>query len=122
VIETLAMAAAYSPKPGEPLNLELPFEPQTARLLPEVWERWLQQDPVRFVPKQIDGLKKLRSIYIDCGLKDEYNLQWGARMLAEALRRAQLVFLEEEFEDGHTGTNYRYDESLRYLCPKLATQ
>jgi len=122
VIEILAMAAAYSPRMGEPLNLELPFEPQTARIVPEVWERWLEQDPVRFVPKQIEGLKRLHSIYIDCGLKDEYNLQWGARMLCEAFRRAQLVFREEEFEDGHTGTNYRYDESLRYLCPKLATQ
>lgn len=122
VIEILAMSAVYSPNLEEPMKLELPFEPQTARLIPEVWERWLQKDPVRFIGQHVEGLRRLGSIFLDCGLRDEYNLQWGAQMIAEGFRRAQVIFRQEEFENGHMGINYRYDESLRYLGPKLATR
>ncbi len=51
VLNALAMAAAYSPKKGEPMNIELPFDRETARIKPEVWARWLEHDPVRFIPR-----------------------------------------------------------------------
>ncbi|MBI3183013.1 MAG: alpha/beta hydrolase [Myxococcales bacterium] len=120
VIGVLAMSAAYSPNGGEALGLELPFEPETARLRPEVWSRWLEHDPVRFVPRHLDAFRKLSSVFIDCGTRDEYSLRWGARMIAEELRSAGVDVLHEEFEDGHTGINYRYDRSVGHLAPRLA--
>ena len=60
VLNVLAMAAAYSPRAGEPLGLELPFDPVTARLRDEVWARWLEHDPVRFVPCSIAAFRRLR--------------------------------------------------------------
>ena len=119
VINMLCMAAAYSPKKGEPLNAELPLDLQTGRLRVDVWNRWLVQDPVRFVPKHVDLYKKLKSIFIDCGTRDEFNLRWGARMIAEELKGGGLDVLHEEFEDGHTGVNYRFERSLQYLLPRL---
>jgi pimeloyl-ACP methyl ester carboxylesterase len=122
VLNTLAMAAAYSPKKGEPLNLELPFDIQSGRLRPEVWNRWLVHDPVRFVPKFVDAFRKLKTVFIDCGSRDEYNLRWGARMIAEDLKASGTELLHEEFEDGHTGVSYRFERSLGFLGPRLATE
>ena len=121
-ISALAMSAAYSPRKGEPMNIELPFELETARLRPEVWSRWLVHDPVRFVPKHIDAFKRLKSVFIDCGARDEFNLRWGARMIAKEMKDEGMEIVHEEFEDGHMGINYRYDRSIAYLAPRLARE
>ncbi len=122
VMNVLAMAAAYSPKKGEPLNLELPFDANTGKLRLEVWNRWLVHDPVRFVPKFVDTFRKLKTVYIDCGTRDEYNLRWGARMIAEDLKAGSIELVHEEFEDGHTGVNYRFERSLEVIGPRLAVE
>jgi S-formylglutathione hydrolase FrmB len=119
-VDAIAMSAAYSPKKGEPLNLELPFELPTGRLRSDVWNRWLSHDPVRFVPKHIDQFKKLKSLFIDCGSRDEHNLRWGARIISEELTEGGVEHIHEEFDDGHMMINYRYDRSLTYLVPRLA--
>ncbi len=120
VLNALAMAAAYSPKVGEPMNIELPFDPQTARLREDVWARWLEHDPVRFIPKSADAFRSLQTVFVDCGAKDEFNLRWGARMVAEELRRIGVEVHHEEFDDGHMGINYRYARSLEVISPRLA--
>ncbi|WP_176068260.1 alpha/beta hydrolase-fold protein [Anaeromyxobacter diazotrophicus] len=119
VLNVVAMAAAYSPRAGAPLGLELPFDPDTARLREEVWARWLEADPVRFVPRHLDAFRRLGSVFLDCGRRDEFNLRWGARMVAEALRQGGVDVLHEEFDDGHRGLDYRYDRSLAYLLPRM---
>lgn len=119
-INMLAMAAAYSPKKSEPMGIELPFEFNTAKLRVDVWSRWLVHDPVRFVPKYADAFRRLSSVFVDCGSRDEYHLRWGARLVVEELRNARVEVVHEEFEDGHTGINYRYDRSLSYLVPRMA--
>jgi hypothetical protein len=118
----VAMAAAYSPKKGEPLNIELPFDPQTARLKLDVWNRWLVHDPVRFVSKFLDAFRKVKSVFIDCGTRDEYNLRWGTRMLAEEFKASGAELCHEEFEDSHTGVSYRFERSLGFLVPRMARE
>jgi hypothetical protein len=76
------MAACYSTDSDG--NVRLPFDPATGELILEVWERWLEKDPVRMVPHHAETLRSLRGIYIDAGKKDEYYLDLGA----EAFRRA----------------------------------
>jgi S-formylglutathione hydrolase FrmB len=122
VINVLAMAAAYSPKKGEPLNLELPFDPQTARLKLEVWNRWLVHDPVRFVPKFLDAFRKVKSVFLDCGTRDEFNLRWGTRILAEEFKASGVELRHEEFEDSHSGVSYRFENSLGFLIPRMARE
>lgn len=121
-MNVVAMSAAYSPRKGMSLNLELPFDAYTGRILPEVWERWLQHDPVRFVPQHLDSFRKLKSIFVDCGIRDEFHLQYGARMVVSALTQAGIKVLHEEFDDGHMGINYRFDRSLTVLVPQLALE
>lgn len=119
VLNVLAMAAAYSPAAGQPLGIELPFDLPTARLREDVWQRWLAHDPVKFVPRHLDAFRSLESIFIDCGTRDEFNLRWGARMVAETLQQAGIAVHHEEFEDGHMGVSYRYDRSVTFLAPRL---
>lgn len=119
VMSVLAMAMAYSPKKDEPLNAELPFEPNTARLRMDVWSRWLVNDPVRFVPKHIDVFRRLQTVFLDCGVRDEVHLRWGARMMAEDLRAGGVDVIHEEHQDGHTGIAYRYERSLSLIAPRL---
>src|SRR5207302_9432016 len=45
--EIYGYACAYSPDPDRPGEALLPFEIDTGRLVPEVWEQWLRLDPVR---------------------------------------------------------------------------
>jgi S-formylglutathione hydrolase FrmB len=120
-LNVLAMAAAYSPRAGAPAGLELPFEPDTARLRPAVWDRWLAHDPARFVPASLAAFRQLGSVFLDCGTRDEFHLRWGARMVAESLRAAGVEVRHEEFEDGHRDLNYRFDRSLSWLLPRLAS-
>ena len=54
----LGCAACFSARPdGTP---ELPFDPRTGALRPEVWQRWLDWDPVRMVDRYADALRSLR--------------------------------------------------------------
>jgi S-formylglutathione hydrolase FrmB len=119
-LNVVAMAAHYSPRAGAPLGLDLPFELPTGRLREDVWARWLTHDPVRFVPASADAFRKLAGVFLDCGTRDEFNLRWGTRMVAEALRAIGVAVEHQEFDDGHSGTGYRYDASLRWIVPRLA--
>ncbi len=120
-LNVLCMAAVYSPDPQAPRGIGLPFDPATAALLPDVWERWLAFDPVRLAqdPAVLERLKQLDLLFLDCGSRDEYHLQWGLRQLVARLRAAGVPHEHEEFDDGHRGTSYRYEVSLPKLVRAL---
>lgn len=119
-LNVVAMAAHYSPNAAAPLGADLPFSLPTGRIREDVWARWLAEDPARFVPAAKEAYRRLAGVFIDCGTKDEWNLRWGARMVAEALRAAGVPVEHQEFDDGHMGIGYRYDASLRWIVPRLA--
>ncbi|HYZ28218.1 MAG TPA: alpha/beta hydrolase-fold protein, partial [Thermoleophilaceae bacterium] len=82
----LGVTACFSAREdGTP---ELPFDPQTGVLRDEVWQRWLDWDPVRMVPKHADAMRSLRAIWIDGGTKDEWFLDIGAQAFQRALADA----------------------------------
>jgi enterochelin esterase-like enzyme len=115
----LGMAACYSPNPSKPLGIDFPFCLETGVFQPEVWKRWQEKDPVKMVALYEANLRKLHLIYIDCGNRDEFYLQWGARALAQELKRRSIAFHYEEFDDGHMSIPYRYDVSVPLLVNAL---
>ena len=112
------MAAAYTPDAqGRP---QLPFDLATGQLIPELWERWLELDPVRMVPKHADALRSMRAIYIDAGKRDEWYLDLGAEAFRRALGDIGVtdVFFEL-FDATHMQIEYRYPIALKYLVERL---
>ena len=113
------MAACYSTDPDG--TVRLPFDPATGELIPEIWKRWLERDPVRMAPKHADALRSLRAIYIDAGTKDEYYLDLGAEAFRRALAAIGVTDVSFElFDATHMAIEYRYPLSLRYLAEGLS--
>ena len=115
LLNVLAMSACYSPEPSAPLGFRLPFDTRTGEIIPEVWERWLEHDPVRMVERYVTELRSLKLLYLDAGTRDEFALDLGARVLAARLKEHNVPFFREEFADGHFNISYRYDRSLEHI-------
>ena len=114
LVNTWGMAAAYSAG-------ELPINIETGELVPEVWERWLEWDPVRMARAKPEVVRSWRGVYIDAGRSDEYYLDLGAeafRRVCEELGAQDIRF--ELFDGKHGGITWRYPLALRYLAERLA--
>lgn len=124
LLDALAMSAAYSPRrSGEVAeNMDLPFDPFTCELVPEIWEKWLRFDPIQMIAKAEyrDALGSLDLLFLDCGSQDEYNLQFGHRIFSRLLKAAGINHRYEEFPDTHADTSYRYRSSLPLLAAQIA--
>jgi len=118
-ISTLALAAAYSPDPKSPGRFALPFDPRTCEPLGDVLARWLAFDPVQRVAREAAALRTLRLLFVDCGTRDEYFLHFGARRFARAARREEVPLEQQEYDDGHRGTSYRYDVAVPRLLKAI---
>jgi enterochelin esterase-like enzyme len=118
-IMNLCMAATYDPDRQAPLGFRIPFNLETGELLPSRWEKWRAQDPVNMVGAYRKALKSLRGIYIDCGWNDQYHIHYGTRILSKRLAAAGIAHTYEEFDDNHSGVDYRMDVSLPFLYRAL---
>lgn len=118
-INAVAMAACYSPNPTAPHGFDLPFDQETGELREEVWKRWLEWDPVCLVDKHLEALRSLRLIYLDAGTRDEFNLQFGARIFCRRLKERGIPYIHEEFDDGHMNIQYRYDNSFAAISKAI---
>jgi len=115
----LCMAATYDPDPKAPNGFRVPFDLETGELIESRWKRWLAHDPIHMVGKHRNALKSLRGIFIDCGWKDQYNIHYGTRILSRELGKAGIKHVYEEFNDNHSGIDYRMDRSLPFLTRAL---
>ena len=117
----LGVAACFSAnKDG---SVDLPFEPETGQLRPDVWQRWLDWDPIRMAPQYADALGAQRGIWIDAGTRDEWFLDLGAKAFRETLRELGVgdqVIQFELFDATHMGIDYRYPLSLAWLSQRIA--
>jgi enterochelin esterase family protein len=118
-MEMLGYAAAYSPHSASAFDLDLPFDRHTGELREDVFMRWLAFDPAEVCGNKEAELRRLRLRYLDCGRRDEYALDIGARVLAARMREMGLDVRHEEFDDDHRNVGYRYDVSLPALAGVL---
>jgi len=115
----LGVAACFSAADdGTP---EMPFDPATGLLRPDVWQRWLDWDPVRMASKYADALRSQRAIWIDAGTRDEWHLDIGAQAFRSELARLgvpddRIYF--ELFDATHKAIEYRYPLALAWLCQR----
>ncbi len=118
-MEMLGYAAAYSPRDARAFALDLPFDTSTGEVRDDVFTRWLAYDPVEFCTHKNAELGRLRLRYVDCGRRDEYGLDIGARILVSRIRAMGLDVRHEEFNDDHRNVGYRYEVSLPALAGVL---
>ena len=104
---------------------QLPFDTLTGRVREDVWQRWLDWDPVRMAERYADALRGLRAIWIDAGTKDEWFLDLGAEAFRAELIRLGIPDGDERlhfelFDAGHGAIDYRYPLALAWLAQRLA--
>ncbi|HXV43870.1 MAG TPA: alpha/beta hydrolase-fold protein, partial [Anaerolineae bacterium] len=123
VLHIAAMSACYSPNPAAACGFDLPFEPITGELRPEVWKRWLDHDPITMLQdeKHVAALRGMKLIYLDCGNRDEYALHYGARIFCQRLASLNIPYFYEEFDGGHRDTQFRYDNSFKAISEAFAS-
>lgn len=124
VISTYGVAACFSA--DDDGTVRLPFDPRTGVLVPELWQRWLDLDPVRMVAGHADALRGLRGIWVDAGSRDEYFLDVGAQAFLAELAAVGIdgspggpALHSASYDMGHANTNHRYPQSLAWLAAVL---
>lgn len=119
LIMTYGVAACFSA--DDDGTVRLPFDTATGRLIPEVWQRWLDWDPVRMAPRYADALRSQKAIWLDAGKRDEWFLDLGMQAFARELDSLGVTDVHQElFDAKHGGIDYRYPLSLAYLATRLA--
>ncbi|MPZ82213.1 MAG: enterochelin esterase [Actinophytocola sp.] len=122
LMEMYGYAAAYSGNPDG--SVSLPFDDLGA-IVPDVWARWLEWDPVLMAgkPGYAEALRSQRAIWVDAGTRDEYYLDFGATAFRRALTAAGVAddtVHFELFDAGHGAIEYRYPLALAWLCERIA--
>ena len=118
-IEMLGYAAAYSPRSAKAFDLDLPVDRKTGQLVEDVFARWRAYDPADMCVAKKPELERLRLRFLDCGRRDEYGLDIGARVFAQRVRDLGLDVVHEEFDDDHRNVGYRYAVSMPLLANVL---
>ncbi|HEX2883101.1 MAG TPA: alpha/beta hydrolase-fold protein [Candidatus Limnocylindria bacterium] len=120
LLNVWCMAACYSADADG--TVQLPFDPLTSRLRPDVWQRWLAWDPVRMVRDRADAARGLRAIWVDAGRSDDFYLDLGAddfRGELEALGIGEDRLRFELFDGSHSGIEWRYPQAIGWLAERL---
>jgi hypothetical protein len=113
------VAACFSADPDG--TVRMPFDLETGAIIPAVWQRWLDWDPVRMVPKYADALRSQRAIWVDAGLRDDFYLDLGAQAFVAELAKIGVTDVTFElFEGTHAAIEYRYPLAMRFLAEHLA--
>ncbi len=104
-------------------TVTLPFDMATGQLIDDVWQRWLDWDPVRMAARHAEALRAAKAIWIDAGRGDDWYLDLGAeafRRELAALGVGEDIVHFELFDATHAAIDYRYPLSLAYLATRLA--
>jgi enterochelin esterase family protein len=108
-LNAIGMSACYSPNGT---GYDLPFDLETGRIRPDVWERWLGHDPVTLVENHAENLRSMKLLLIEAGRSDEFAMDIGARVLSSRLREFGIEHIHEEFDGGHFNISHRYNRVL----------
>ncbi len=115
ILSTIGYAACYSPNVDSAWGFDLPFDLETGEWKEDVWARWRAWDPIELIGEYESALRAMQLLFLDAGLRDEFNLQFGARTFVARLKRAGIPYRHEEFDDEHFDIAYRYDVSLQAM-------
>lgn len=117
---TLAMAPCFASNLAKPGILgDLFFDLKTGAIIAEIWQKYLDWDPVRMVEKYQSALRSLKWIHLEAGLQDEHGLQWGHRQLAAKLSQLNIAHQIDEYAGRHSGHHWRFVRRLELMLNKM---
>lgn len=116
----LALAATYDPDPQAYRGIRLPCDLRTGQFDARRWDAWLAHDPVRAPEACLRNLQKLALLWIDCGVRDQYFLNLGARQFSRRLAQLDIAHVHQEYPDEHLDVDYRMDRFLPALAKALS--
>ncbi len=117
-MNVLAMAAFYSPNHKRKVGFDLPFDVKYHTLRQDVWNKWLLFDPLRNLEQRLDNLRE-EKIVLQVGKRDEFSINIGMKGMSRKLERYKVKHEYKEFDEGHFGIEYLYEESLPSLMKAL---
>jgi pimeloyl-ACP methyl ester carboxylesterase len=96
----LGLSAAYAPKgPNEPGEFHWLYD-EHGNWQNEVWQNWLEEDPVVIARRNPHVFMPYHKIYLDGAERDEFGAQKGARVLRDIIKAHTRVNFYESPE-GH---------------------
>ena len=116
-----AMAASYDSATEFEggFTIKLPFDLQYCQIDEGAWGNWKLFDPLVSLKNNIDSLKSLNLLYIDCGDMDQYGIQYGSRTFVKMLGEYGIKHQWEEFSGTHSSIEHRLDISMPLLSEVL---
>jgi enterochelin esterase-like enzyme len=120
-LNIIALSACYSPSEIPP-GFELPMDLRSGELRPEVFERWLLEDPVERISisrnlstrsQELAALGGLKTLHVEAGNRDEYAADLGAKVFASRCSEAGIDLMPQSFDGGHFGTTWRWEHMLK---------
>ena len=111
VLNAVAMGLCYAADGRG--DFDLPIDPRTGTLIPEIWKRWKDRDPIVFLRDR--PVEQIRSIYLDVGTRDQYQLQYGTRQIFDLLTKKKAKVSYREFEGTHFDIGDRRPQMWKWL-------
>lgn len=119
----LGLSAAYAPKgPNEPGEFHWLYDEQ-GNWQSEVWQNWLEEDPVVIARRNPHVFMPYHRIYLDGAEHDEFGAQKGAKVLRDLIKPTTRVQFYES-PNGHAdhieerlarGLEWAFDRKIRSI-------
>jgi len=104
-IEYYSMAAAFSPNlANPPLYVDLPFDPATREIRPDIRDKWYEHDLLHLLPDHVVELVSLKGIALDIGDRDEIGLLAENEAFHQSLLLGGIPHRYQVFSGGHGGS------------------
>jgi hypothetical protein len=117
ILNVVAMGLCYAPLAnGEPL---WPIDPESGRVIEDIWAEWLRHDPLEFLRKR--SVEKLDAIYLDAGDRDQFQLQYGSRQIRDFLKTLKVNVHYVGFEGTHFDLGERRAPAWSWLSSQWRT-
>ena len=117
---TLSLAPCYAPNIAKPpLYGDLFFNEETGEIDNEVFDKYLNWDPVHVVDRHIEMAQDLRFVHLECGAEDEFAAQYGHRQLANKLKKHNIPHQVDEYPGRHGGHHWRFEQRLKLMLEKM---
>lgn len=118
------LASCYTPNVERPpFFVDLPIEFPSGAIVSDLWDKWLSYDPVVSWRPRSEQLRRLRGIRLDVGYHDEFDLQYGHRLLSRGMTGAGIAHEAVEHDGTHGSRLFeRIQLSLEWFSRTLRLQ